>query len=417
MAGKTCPHCGASLPEAASFCPRCARDVHIRQAPRAPFRRWQRRLRRFGVLAALVLLAAMLYDAVTPDVYDARGELIYTINGNDYHLAVTFRNDPTPEPEYTVQVEADGRYDRAAKLFITHVDTGVDAGQMFNQHLDSCFIQVEQPPDSPSPVTWLQPEYPGDPATEGLLLSVVSFTGQSLGPAELAWTLRVKNGDTIVLRQGLSLAPVDTLDFYPEDHAMDTIEDLQALVDQIEEEVPLPTVVNLYLPPVHYEGGLTLDGRPINLYGSVDEQNKRTAFLGPVAVTPENGGRSTVENVEFRGDGAGTGLTVEADASVKNCGFYGWDTGLLVGGDDWADPTGCWFEDNGVGFCFDSAGDYFNYSSFEGNTFLRNEIAVDLVRVPRAKEINFRNCRFSGNGGNIHNPSGYPINISYATFA
>ena len=66
MVGKTCPHCGASLPEAASFCPRCARDVHIRQAPRAPSRRWQRRLRRFGVLAALVLLAAMLYDRENP---------------------------------------------------------------------------------------------------------------------------------------------------------------------------------------------------------------------------------------------------------------------------------------------------------------------------------------------------------------
>ena len=87
-----------------------------------------------------------------------------------------------------------------------------------------------------------------------------------------------------------------------------------------------------------------------------------------------------------------------------------------MGGVHWADPVGCWFEDNGVGFCFDSAGDYFNYNYFEGNTFLRNEIAVDLVRVPRAKEINFQNCRFSGNGGNIRNPSNYPFNISYATF-
>lgn len=41
---------------------------------------------------------------------------------------------------------------------------------------------------------------------------------------------------------------------------------------------------------------------------------------------------------------------------------------------------------------------------------------MDLVRVPRAKEINFRNCLFSGNGGNIRNPSDYPFNISYATF-
>ena len=28
-----CPHCGASLPEEASFCPHCARDIHSRKTP------------------------------------------------------------------------------------------------------------------------------------------------------------------------------------------------------------------------------------------------------------------------------------------------------------------------------------------------------------------------------------------------
>ena len=368
------------------------------------------------VLAGLLLLAAMLYDAVTPDVYDAWGELTYTLDGNPYHLVLTFRNDVTPEPECTVKVEEGERYERTSKLFITHVETGVDAGRMFDQQISSTYVRLIQPENSPSPVTWEQPVYQGTPAMEGLMRSHLTFTGQSLGPVEVEWTLSMKNGATIRLHQELIFEPVETLDFYPEDYPMDTIEDLRALVDRIEAEVPPPSVVNLHLPPVWYEGGLTLDGRPINLYGSVDEQNKRTAFLGPVAVTPENGSRSIVENVEFRGAGTGTGLTVEADASIENCGFYGWDTGLLVGGVHWADPVGCWFEDNGVGFCFDSAGDYFNYSYFEGNTFLHNEIAVDLVRVPRAKEINFRNCLFSGNGGNIRNPSDYPFNISYATF-
>ena len=353
---------------------------------------------------------------VRPHVYDAWGELTYTADGNPYHLVLTFRNDPTPEPECTVQVEEGEHYERSSKLFITHVDTGVDAGRMFGQQIASTYVRLLQPGDSPSPVTWEQPVYQDAPDVEGLMRAPLTFTGQSLGPVEVEWTLSMKNGDTIRLHQELIFEPVETLDLYPEDYSMDTIEDLRALVDRIEAQVPLPTVVNLHLPPVWYEGGLTLDGRPICLYGSVDGQNRRTAFLGPVAVTPEHGSRSIVENVEFRGNGAGTGLTVEADGRIRNCGFYGWETGLLVGGVHWADPVGCWFEGNGVGFCFDSAGDYFNYSYFEGNTFLRNEIAVDLVRVPRAKEINFRNCLFSGNGGNIRNPSDYPIDISYATF-
>lgn len=413
---KACPSCGASLPGNASFCPHCARDIHTRRSVQLPVRRWLRPLRRTVALAGLLLLAALLYDAVTPDVYDAWGELTYTVDGNPYHLVLTFRNDPTPERSCIVQVEQGETYERSSKLFITHVDTGVDAGRMFDQQIASTYVRLLQPGDSPSPVTWEQPVYQDAPDVEGLMRAPLTFTGQSLGPVEVEWTLSMKNGDTIRLHQELIFEPVETLDFCPEDYPMDTIEDLRALVDRIGAQVPLPTVVNLHLPPVWYEGGLTLDGRPIHLYGSVDEQNKRTAFLGPVAVTPENGSRSIVENVEFRGNGAGTGLTVEADGRIRNCGFYGWETGLLVGGVHWADPVGCWFEDNGVGFCFDSAGDYFNYNSFEGNTFLRNEIAVDLVRVPRSREIHFENCRFSGNGGNIRNPSNYPINVSHAIF-
>ena len=413
---KACLSCGAALPGNASFCPHCAQAIHTRRSVQVPVRRWLRPLRWTVILAALLLLGAVLYDAVTPDVYDAWGELTYIMDGNPYPLVLTFRNDPTPERSCTVKVEEGEAYERTSKLFVTHVETGADAGRMFDQQIESTYVRLIQPEDSLSPVIWEQPVYQGTPAVEGLMRSYLSFTDRSLVPVDVEWTLSMKNGDTIRLQQGLLFQPVETLDFYPEDYPMDTIGDLRDLVDRIEAEVPLPTVVNLYLPPIWYEGGLTLDGRPINLYGSVDDQNRRTAFLGPVAVTPENGSRSIVENVEFRGDGTGTGLTVEADASVTNCGFYGWDTGLLVGGVHWANPVGCWFEDNGVGFCFYSAGDYFNYNYFEGNTFLHNEIAVDLVRVPRAREINFQNCRFSGNGNNIRNPSDYPINISYATF-
>ena len=404
------------LPEEAAFCPFCALTIRSRKTVPIPDRRWRRHVKRLLFLAALALLAAWLHDAVTPDVYDAWGELTYTLDGNPYHLVLTFRNDPTPERSCTVKVEEGETYERTSKLFVTHVETGVDGGRMFDQQIESTYVRLLQPEDSPAPVTWDQPVYQDTPAVEGLMRSYLSFTDRSLGPVEVEWTLSMKNGDTIRLHQELIFEPVETLDVYPEDAPMDTIEDLRALVERLEEEAPLPTVVNLHLPPVWYAGGLTLDGRPINLYGSVDERNRRTAFLGAVAVTPENGARSIVENIDFRGDGSGAGLTVEADGHVENCAFYGWETGLLVGGVHWADPVGCWFEDNGVGFCFDSAGDYFNYSKFEGNTFLHNEIAVDLVRVPRSREINFTGCRFSGNGGNIRNPSNYPINVSHAIF-
>ncbi len=419
MPGKSCPHCGAALPREASFCPCCAMDLRPRQEVAVPVRRWLKPLRHALVLLALAALMAaafLLYDAFSPDVYDAWGELTYTMNGSDYHLAVTFRNDSTPEPEYIVQTVEDWDYDRAAKLFVTHVDTGADTGQVFRQQIETIQVQVVQSEDNPSPITWQQPSYQGDSAAEGMALSVLYFDGQSRGEAEIQWTLRMKNGDTILLRHKMMIEPVDVVDYTPADYPMDTIEDLQALVDQIQEEVPLPTVVRLNLPPIHYEGGLTITGRPINLYGTVDEKNMRTAFLGPVTVDVDRGPQCFIENIDFRGSGSGTGLTVEADGRVQDCLFTGWDTGLLVGGDDWADPTGCWFEDNGVGFCFDSVGDYVNGTMLEGNTFQNNGTAVELLRVPGSKTLTFNGCLFSGNGLNLSNPADHPTDLSRATF-
>ena len=418
MTGKTraCPHCGVSLRSDAAFCPFCAENIRPRQTVKVPSHLWRKGLRYAVILAVLALLTAAVYNYVTPNVYDARGELTYTLEGNDYHLAVTFRNDGAPEAEYTVQVEEDGCYDRDAKLFITHVDTGVDAGQMFNQQIVSAYVQVTQPEDSPSPVTWLQPAFANDPATEGLLHSVLNFTGESQGPVELQWHIGMKNGDTIILRQKLNLATVDSLHYYPEDFPMDTIEELQALVEQIQAEVPLPTVVHLHLPPVAYEGGLTIDGRTINLYGSLGEHNMRTTFLGPVVYKPEQDPQGFIQFIDFRGGGSGTGLTVEADCHVEDCGFSGWETGLLIGGEDWADPVGCLFEDNSVGFRFDSGGSYVNANRFEGNAFLDNGTAVELLRVPGTKTLYFDGCRFAGNDTDLSNPAGHPVNISYATF-
>ena len=421
MTGGTrpCPVCGASLPWEASFCPYCMEALRPRREAKAPVRRWLRPLRRVLFLLALATLAAavcLLYDAVTPDTYDAWGELTYRLNGNDYHLAATFRNDSAPEPEYTVQTIEDWDYDRAAKLFVTHVDTGADAGQVFRQQVETIQVQVTQPQDNPSPITWQQPTYQGDPAAGGMALSPLYFDGQSRGEAEIRWTLNMKNGDTILLRHKMVIEPVEVVDYTPANCDMDTIEDLQALVDQIQAEVPLPTVVRLNLPAIHYEGGLTITGRPINLYGTVDDKKMRTAFLGPVVLSPEAEPLCVVENIDFRGSGAGTGLTVASQYRIQNCAFIGWDTGLLVGGDAWADPAGCLFEDNEVGFRFNSAGNYVNYTNFHNNTFLRNGIAVDLVRVPGSKSIDFAGCRFSGNETAILNPTGHSIDNRHITF-
>ena len=197
-----CPWCGEALPGKAAFCPHCARDIHTRRSVQLPVRRWLRPLRRAVVLAGLLLLAALLYDAVTPDVYDAWGELTYTVDGNPYHLVLTFRNDPTPERSCTVQVEQGETYERSSKLFITHVDTGVDAGRMFDQQIASTYVRLLQPGDSPSPVTWEQPVYQDAPDVEGLMCADLTFTGRSLGPAEVE-CVRPHGGRLLIKLKGV----------------------------------------------------------------------------------------------------------------------------------------------------------------------------------------------------------------------
>ena len=53
-----CPHCGASLPENASFCPHCARSIRTREAAPVPTHMWRKGLK--WVLALAIVAAAAL---------------------------------------------------------------------------------------------------------------------------------------------------------------------------------------------------------------------------------------------------------------------------------------------------------------------------------------------------------------------
>ena len=67
---RKCPHCGADLPEEASFCPHCARTVHRRKAAKAPVPMLKRAL--LGLLALVLLSAAAvgLWLKLKPSTYD-----------------------------------------------------------------------------------------------------------------------------------------------------------------------------------------------------------------------------------------------------------------------------------------------------------------------------------------------------------
>lgn len=157
---KSCPLCGAALPEEASFCPCCAQNIRPRRKVKVPSHLRRKALKLvLGVLAAAAV-AAGVYLYLAPATYDGWGEVTYTDDDGTYQLLVSFQNERfTPQPEITEQAEVNGEYRMPSRLFINHVDTGANAAQIFMQKVDTVDAQILQPADSPSPMVCSQPEY------------------------------------------------------------------------------------------------------------------------------------------------------------------------------------------------------------------------------------------------------------------
>lgn len=187
-------------------------------------------------------------------------------------------------------------------------------------------------------------------------------------------------------------------------------------MDRIAEEVPLPAVVNLHLPAVTYQGGLTIGDRPVNLFGSADASGRRTAFTGTVRVAAPDGPICYFHDLDFTGDGSGVGVSASSRFWAENCAFTNWKTGVLGYGDVWVNVIGCRFTGNGVGFHFNSAGKYATHTLYNDNLFEHNGTAVLLERVPTEETLNFQGCRFTGNGTDIDNRCGHSLEIAQAVF-
>lgn len=411
-----CPHCGADLPEEASFCPHCATTVHRRKAAKVPVPMLRKALTVLLVLVIVSAVAGGLWLKLKPKTYDEYGQVIYTAgDGTVYQVLLGSNADRfTPQPQLTVSCEADGQYRMPSRLYINNSGSGEDANQAFLELVESASAEFIHQEDSPSPMVCSQPAY-NEALPDAALISLLDFTGEST-PAELVWTLYMKNGDTIRLRQTYEPELIEIRDYYPEDYPMDTMEDLQALVDQIEKDVPLPTVVNLHLPAVTYEGELTIQARPFNVYGSTDADGSRTTFTGTVFVTCPNSDIMYFQDLDFVGSGTGCGVSTSAFFRATNCSFTNWETGVLAYGTCWVNVIGCRFDGNQVGFDFNSTGEYVNHSLFNDNHFSNNGTAVLLEAVPTDVTMDFQGSVFSNNQTDIDNRCDQPLDLSQATF-
>lgn len=280
---KQCRNCGAELPEDASFCPHCAQS-QIERSEVKPPRLWRKKAL-YAFLAVLLLVAAALavFLPHRPKTFEGGASVTYTDKDGTYELLVsTFSDDlenKQPEEKRTISFPVDESSCLPALLGVFQ-DGELVNPESFLAKLERCTLEAF--PNENGALEIGEPRY-DEMFAPSVLETDVFFTGAS-GTNALVWTLTMKNGDTIRLKHIFEVLPLVHQAYTAEEACLDTMEDLKALLDRIDTEVPADTIVDIYLPPVTYTGNLEISSRAVNLYGCSDGSG-RTVIEGTLIVS------------------------------------------------------------------------------------------------------------------------------------
>jgi len=157
----------------------------------------------------------------------------------------------------------------------------------------------------------------------------------------------------------------------------------------------------------------------VNLCGNTEGEG-RTVFTGTVQVNPEGVNWITyLYDLDFAGSGDGVALTAASRTWAIGCNFTGWRTAFLCHGTGPSHGiayTSCRFEGNQVAVHYNTNQVTFFNGVSPDNTFLRNGTAILIEGEPTEDTLDLSGCRFEGNGTDIDNRSGQPLDISQAVF-
>ena len=194
---------------------------------------------------------------------------------------------------------------------------------------------------------------------------------------------------------------------------METIEDLQSLLEQIEQQNKDASVF-IYLPAVRYEGGLRITERAVELIGTTDGSSQ-TTFTGSMIVKSNMPQINIFRNLVLEGNG-GVGVYNSARLILYDCTVRNWDIGVYVQDGGWAGVHQCVFEQNKTALQFDSREAEMADPDYINNVFRDNGTAISLIHVPGEIALTFPDTVFSGNEIDIDNPAGHPVNTQDAVF-
>ena len=251
--------------------------------------------------------------------------------------------DATPfasEPVWSADIPSGGNGGFSVKFYVTDAD-GVKARGSFLDKLASCSLETV-PQNGAKAVEATQPAPTGDyPAAA--LVSDLHYDA-ACGANDLLWTLEMKNGDTIRLRQRLYMNEILVVTYTAVDAPMNTVEELNALLARIEREEDSRVIVALELPPVTYTSELHLESRAYALRGRREGERQPT-FTDTVTVGTREPFPTSITGVRFEG-GGGDGLAAYEGVFLYDCEFIGWDTAALVCDGGWIGAKGCVFRGN-----------------------------------------------------------------------
>lgn len=409
---KQCRNCGAQLPEEASFCPHCAQSQTEKEEVTPP-RLWRKKTI-IAVFCVLVLAFAAFscVFANRPKTYEGGANVVYTDKDGAYEIIAAFHPDDIqynrPVGTKTVSLSTDELSNMTVMIGVYHNGEIADTEEFFTK-VESCTLEAS--PNENGALALSEPTYNTNflPAARE---SDITYSGLS-GINDLFWTLVMKNGDTIRLKQTFEVIPLVHQVYTPEDTPLDTMEDINALLARINDEVPEDTIVDIYLPPVTYTGTLTMVSRAVNLYGSTS--GGRTVFTDTLSVNTDSPSNVMLFELDFVGDG-GTGLSATASVYMGGCSFTGWDVGAVALDGGMIGVDCCTFINNGIGFKYNTVAYHSFNSVFPGCTIQDNDIGVQFARLQGTITIDFVDSVFSGNRIDIDNPAQYPIDTTNAIF-
>lgn len=414
MQNKLCSHCGASLPSEALFCPFCARSLQEKRAIRPPRPKRRIILGCFLLLALVGLCAFLLYEP-EPQVVEGEGQVVYQDRDGVYQITVSINESgslpwaATPYVSNSVAPGTSFRYPAQMLIYRNGYDPAIQ--EEFLEKVLICTVTAT-PVEGGQAMQCTTPA-PDSSFPAAALVSHIAYNGQSL-LNEIRWTFLMENGDTIYLTHQIETPQLQESHYYPEDAPMETIQDLERLLETIYREHDIGTVVNIHLPAVTYDGGLTLSRRAINFYGTVKD-DRQTTFTGTFYVQTHAPAPANFEDICFAGT-EGLGLEAAAGVYLCNCTFRGWDTGLrAVSGGSFI-LRGCVFEDNKVGAQY--ATDTYSYFSpeFPHCIFRKNGIGFWIKELPSDGALVFTDSVFEDNDINIQNDTNLALDLSDTTF-